>query len=68
MHFQYADFWDKDEEIFQSAQNMTSLRKRFKENITIVGGKGKATEQLKSQEEKASKKRQEEDHGLAQET
>ena len=30
VHFEYADFWDKDEEIFQSALNMTTFRRRFK--------------------------------------
>ena len=50
VHFEYADFWDKDEEIFQSAQNMTALRRRLKQNISIVGGKGKAVEKLKRME------------------
>ena len=67
VHFEYADFWEKDEEIFWSAQNMTALRRRFKQKITIVGGKGKAVEQLKIKEEEEAKKRHEEAHRLAQE-
>ena len=58
VHFEYANFWDKDEEIFPSPQNMTALSRRFKQKITTVGGKGKDVEQLK---------RQEEAHRLAQE-
>ena len=41
VHFEYAYFWDKDEEVFWNAQTMTALRIRFKQKITIVGGKGK---------------------------
>ena len=65
VHFEYANFWDKDEEVFQNAQNMTSLRRRFKQNITIVGGKGKDAEQLKTKEEDVARKRKEEAHRLA---
>ena len=43
VHFEYTNFWDKDEEIFRNAKNMTALKKRFKQKITIVGGKGKTT-------------------------
>ena len=43
--------------MFQNAQNMTALRRRFKQKITTVGGKVKAAEQLKKQEEYAAKKR-----------
>ena len=43
---------------------MTTLRRRFKQKITTVGGKGKATVQLKRKEEEAAKKRQEEAHML----
>ena len=64
VHFEYADFWDKDEEIFWSGQNMTSLRRRFKQKITTVGEKGKAAEQIQRKEEEAVKKRQEEAHML----
>ena len=57
MHFEYTNFWDKDEEIFQNAKNMTALRKRFKQKIATVGGKGKAADKLKRQEEYAAKRR-----------
>ena len=30
VHFDYTNLWDKDEETFQNAQNMTALRKIFK--------------------------------------
>ena len=46
---------------------MTALRRRFKQKITMVGGKGKVAEQLKKQEEEAAKKRQEEALILVQE-
>ena len=65
MHFKYAYFWDKYEEVFLNAQNMTALRIRFKQKIITVGGKGKAAEQLKKQEEEVAKKRKEEAHILA---
>ena len=39
---------------------MTDLTRRFKQNITTVGGKGKVIEQQKKQEEEAAKKRKEE--------
>ena len=44
---------------------MTALRRRFKQKITMVGGKGKVDEQKKKKEEGDSKKRQEEAHILA---
>ena len=47
VHFEYTNSWDKDEEIFRNAQNMTTLRKRFKQKIATVGGKGKAADKLK---------------------
>ena len=46
---------------------MTSLRRRFKQNITAVGGKGKSIEQQKKQEEEYAKKRQEDALKLSQE-
>ena len=46
---------------------MTALRRRFKQKINIVGGKGKDAKQLKRKEEQETKKRQEEAHRLAQE-
>ena len=44
VHFEYTNLWDKDKETFRNARNMIALRKRFKQKITIVGGKGKAAE------------------------
>ena len=67
VHFEYTNFWDKDEEIFQNAKNMIAFRKRFKQKIAIVGGKGKVVDKLKMQEEDAAKRRKEESHGLGQE-
>ena len=67
VHFEYTDFWDKDEETFQNSKNMTSLRKRFKQNIATVGGKGKAAEKLNMQEEEEAKKREEEARRLVEE-
>ena len=46
---------------------MTALRRRFKQKITTVGGKGKVVEKHKKQEGEAAKKRQEEAHRLARE-
>ena len=44
VHFEYIDFWDKDEDTFHNAKNITALRKRFKQKIATVGGKGKLVE------------------------
>ena len=57
VHFEYTNYWDKNEDIFLNAQNMTTLRKIFKQKIMTVGGKGKAIEQQKKQEEEVAKKR-----------
>ena len=67
VHFEYTNYWDKNEEIFLNARNMTDLRKWFKQNITIEGGKGKVVEQQKKQEEEVAKKRGEEALKLLQE-
>ena len=67
VHFEYTNFWDKDEETFRNAKNMTDLKKRFKQNIAIVGGKGKSVEKQKKQEEEEAKKRQEEANRLVHE-
>ena len=67
VHFEYTDFWEKDEETFRNAKNMTSLRKRFKQKITTVGGKGKTTEKAKNPEEEEAKKREEDASKLVQE-
>ena len=67
VHFEYTNFWDKDEETFRNAENMTTLRKIFKQNIATVGANGKAVDKLKRQEEEAAKRRKEEAHKLAKE-
>ena len=67
VHFEYTEFWDKDEETFRNAKNMTALRKRLKQKIATVGGKGKAAEKLKRQEEEEAKKREEEANRIVQE-
>ena len=41
INFEYTDFWDKDEETFRNAKNITTLKKRFKQKITTMGGKGR---------------------------
>ena len=46
---------------------MTALRRRFKQKIAIVGGKGKVDEkQKRKEEEEEEKKRQEEANRLVQ--
>ena len=55
VHFEYTNFWDKDEEILRNVKNMTTLKRKFKQKITIVGGKGK-TAQKKVEEEEAKKR------------
>ena len=41
INFEYNYFLDKDEATFRSAKNIISLKKRFKQKITTMGGKGK---------------------------
>ena len=65
VHFEYTNLWDKDEEIFRNAKNMTALKKIFKQKITIVGGKGKTAEKIAEEEE--ARKREEDARRLAQE-
>ena len=65
VHFEYTSHWDKDESIFWSAENITSLRRRFRKKITTKGGKGQ-DEQKKAEEEEA-RKRDEDARRLAQE-
>ena len=56
VHFEYTYFWDKDEEVFQNAQNMTNLRRRFKQKIIIVGGKGNLLSKLKIKKKRLQRK------------
>ena len=46
---------------------MTALKKRFKQKITTMGGKGKTLEKAKKLEEEEAKKREEDVRRLAQE-
>ena len=56
IHFEYTHHWDRKESIFQSALNITALRRRFKKKITTKGGK--EDEQEKDEDE--AKRRNEE--------
>ena len=56
VHFKYTDFWDKDEETFHNAKNITALKKKFKQKITTMGGKGNTSEKAKKIEEEEAKK------------
>ena len=67
VHFEYTNFWDKDEETFRSANNMTTLKKRFKQKITTVDRKGKTVQKTKIVEEEEARKREEDARRLAQE-
>ena len=40
VHFECSHHFDKEEEIYNYACNMATLRKRFKNKITTTGGKG----------------------------
>ena len=68
IHFEYTNFWDKDEETFRNAKNITALKKRFKQKITTMGGKDKTLEKAKKLEEEEAKKREEDGRRLVQET
>ena len=65
MHFEYTNHWDKDEETFRNEENMTALKRIFKNKITIKGGKGQI-KQKKADEEEA-RKREKDASRLAQE-
>ena len=67
INFEYTDFYDKDEATFRSAKNITALKKRFKQKITTMGGKGKTSEKTKTLEEEEVKKREEDARILAKE-
>ena len=67
IHFEYIDFWDKDEETFRNVKNITALKKRFKQKITNIYGKGKNLEKARKLEEEEAKKREEGARRLVQE-
>ena len=48
IHFEYTDFWEKDEETFRNVKNITTLKKRFKQKITTMGGKEKLRKRLRN--------------------
>ena len=54
VHFEYPSHWDREESIFCSSQNITTLRRSFKKKITTKGGKGQY-EQAKAKEEETRK-------------
>ena len=68
VHFEYTNYWDKDEEIFHNSCSIATLRRRFKQKIEIVGGKGRSSKDAEQQkkEEEDAKKREEESHILLQ--
>ena len=41
VHFEYTSHWDKDRSIFQNAENMTALKRRFKRISLLKVGKTK---------------------------
>ena len=49
VHFEYTHHFDREESIFRNASNMTTLKRRFKNKITTIGGKG--DEMAKAEEE-----------------
>ena len=49
VHFEYTYYWDKDEEIFHNACNMTALKRIFNQNITTVGVKGSSSKAVEQQ-------------------
>ena len=65
VHFEYTRHWDKDESIFRNAENMTTLKRRFKKNITTKGGKGQAEQNKVNEEE--GRKREEDARRLEEE-
>ena len=65
VHFEYTSHWDREESIFCSAQNITALRRRFKNKITTKGRKGQ--DDLEKAEEEDARKRDEDARILAQE-
>ena len=39
IHFEYTDFWDKDEETFRNAKNITALKKKIQAKHNNYGWK-----------------------------
>ena len=62
VNFQYADYLDKDEEVYRNDCNMTALNKHLRRKITVSGGKGNSNsnpEQKGWDEETAWKEKEE---------
>ena len=57
VHFEYTHHWDREESVFRSALNMTTLRRSFKKKITTEGGKG---EDKQAKDDEEARKRNEE--------
>ena len=47
MNFEYTSHWDKDESIFQNAENMTALKRRSKKTSLLKVGKAKLNRKKK---------------------
>ena len=65
VHFEYTSHWDREESILCSAQNITALRRRFKNKITTKGRKGQDEQEKAGDEE--TRKINEDASRLAQE-
>ena len=70
IHFEYADFFNKDEEVFRRANNMIELKKLFTRKSGASTSKIVSTimeERLQKQKEKAERKQAEEAQRLKEE-
>ena len=58
VHFEYTHHFEKEESVFQSAPNLTALRRRFKPKNPTKGGKGaeQARSELARAEEEAKRR------------
>ena len=62
VNFEYADYMDKDEEVYRNIYSLTTLNKKLKLNSIVARDKGSWSSSLepKSQEEEATRKPKEE--------
>ena len=57
VRYKYSDHFDKYEEMYRNASNMTALSKCFKKKSSTIGGKGSNnTIELQKQQEEAARK------------
>ena len=56
IHFEYTNFWDKDEETFKSAKNITALKKIFKQKSLLWAEKEKLYRRLRQLKKKRPKR------------